>query len=215
MPQDRAQYRLRLVEHQSRRLRDTYADYAAQDVYRQVTDFFFDAIYSTRDKTRRDADFKSLYEYFNNKLGMEMIRALGRLVDLNELTGRLDELVTDQLMRLSRTPSFTHRHYEQAYRDCDNYDDRVIQIRRTVECMEFFHQVSQWRSMALMMKVVRLTARLKGAGELGDFLENGFNALRSVSDLSHFSQLVERREMERLDRIWREYEPSRRAARKA
>lgn len=210
---NRARFKLRLIEHQSERLKETYRDFAEQERYARVTDFFFNGIYSTKDKTQRDADFKSLYQYFQNKLGMEVIRALGRLVELNDLTDRLDEVVVDKLMQACRAPKFTHRQYEQAYRDGDNRAERLQQIKLIVDSVAYFHEVSHWRSIGLMLKVIHLTARLKGAHELGSFIENGFQAFRSLDDIQGFTKAVADRELERLERIWREYEPSASAAR--
>ncbi len=215
MAVDRVQLKQRLIEHQSLRLRETYGDFAEDSRYRHIADFFFTAIYSSQDKSKRDADFKELYEYFQDKLGMEIIRALGRLVDLNTLTNDLDELVVDQLQRVCRSAKFSNTQYEQAYRDCDNHDARVQQIKLILDSVRFFHEVSHWRSIGLMMKVIRLTARLKGATEMGDFIQQGFEALRTVKDVEPFLTAVNDRELERLNRIWKEFTPARKLSKKA
>lgn len=205
---DRADRKRALIEHQSERLRATYADWARQERYRLVTDFFFNGIYTTRDKSQRDAQFKSLYTYFQGKMGLDVIRALGGLVDLNELTDRLDERVLDALLPHCSGGRFTNRQYEQAYRDAEHHEDRVRQIQLIVDSVTYFHQLAHWRTIGLMLKVVRLTARLKGADELGQFIEDGFQAFRSLDDARGFVQVIKDREHERLERIWREYHPS-------
>jgi len=211
MPLDREQLRLRLIEHQIARLKDTYRDFLVEESYRKLTDFFFSALYSTQDTSKRDRDFKALYDYFRDRLGADVMQAIGKLIELNELTQALDEQMVDRLCSLARSARFTDREYEQGYRDCDNHGPRVEQIRMIVESMRFFHRIAHWPSMGLIVKVIKLTAKLKGAQELGDYLDQGFHAFRSVRDLTRFREAVERRELERLERIWKEYEPTSRA----
>lgn len=194
-----------LIQHQIERLKETYADFLNDEFSQELGTFFFDRLYSTQGKSKRDEDFKKLYEYFKDKLGQDFVAQLGKLVNLNDLTDRLDDLVVEQIEQLGLGTDFTREQYELAYRLCDNYEDRKQQIELICDTLLYFHKVSFWRSMSLVLRVVRMVARMKGAPELGDFLYDGYQTFRTVKDIEPFRAAMLEREMERLDRIWRDY----------
>ncbi|MBI3271988.1 MAG: hypothetical protein HYZ53_23545 [Planctomycetes bacterium] len=194
-----------LILHQIERLKETYRDFMNDEFYGVMGAFFFDKLYSTGDKAKRDEDFKKLYQYFQDKLPGEVVEQLGKLVAANDLTDRLDDLVVEQLERLEVGEEFTREQYELAYRLPDNYDDRKRQIELLGETMAYFHKMSRWRSMGFVLRLVRMVAKLKGATQLADFMQEGYDTFRTVDNLEPFHSAVMERELTRLDRIWRDY----------
>ncbi len=191
-----------LVAHQIGRLKDTYRDFVTDESTRTLGEFFFDRIYSTKDKDKRDADFKRMYETFKDRLGNEIAEQLRKLIHVNELTDVLDDLVVESLLRYGCEGTFTNQQYERAYRECDNYEERAEQIELLCDSMAFFHTISHWRSMALALKVIKLVARLKGAKELAEYMDEGYRAFRTVDDIGEFREAVYGREFVRLNRIY-------------
>lgn len=191
-----------LVAHQIARLKDTYRDFLSDETTRTLGEFFFDRIYSTRDKDKRDADFKRMYETFKDRLGDDIAEQLRKLIHVNELTDVLDDQIVEMLQAYGLDGKFTNAEYERAYRECDNYDERAEQIELLCDSMVFFHTISHWRSMALALKVIKLVARLKGAKELAEYLDEGYRAFRTVKDIHRFRDTVYEREFVRLNRIY-------------
>lgn len=191
-----------LVAHQIARLKDTYRDFVSVEATRVLGEFFFDRIYSTTDKEKRDADFKRLYESFKARLGHGIAEQLRKLIYVNELTDVLDDEVVTRLEGYGCNGRFTNAQYERAYRECDNYEERREQIELLCDSMVFFHTIAHWRSMVLALKVIKLVARLKGARELAEYLDEGYRAFRTVKDIGRFRDTVYDREFVRLNRIW-------------
>lgn len=192
-----------LVAHQIERLKETYRDFVVDDATRTLGAFFFDKIYSTQGKEKRDVDFKRMYETFKDRLGDEIADQLGKLVHVNALTDQLDEAVVAKMEDYGVNGTFTNDQYERAYRETDVYEERSEQIELLCDSMVFFHTISHWRSMSLALKVIKLVARLKGAKELADFLDEGYRAFRTVKEIAHFRETVYEREFLRLNRIYR------------
>ncbi|MBI5366835.1 MAG: hypothetical protein HZA54_07340 [Planctomycetes bacterium] len=201
----RAQLKQALILHQIDRLKGTYSDFLADEFHVELAKFFFDRLYSTTEKEKRDQDFRRLYEYFRDRLGADMVDQLSKLVEVNALTDRLDELVLDQFEKNGVGGKFTSAEYELAYRQCDNYDDRRRQIELLGATLVYFHRMSHWHTMGFLLKAVKLVAKLKGAEELGNFLYDGYRAFLTVKVIDSFSAAMRDREIERLDRIWRDY----------
>lgn len=191
-----------LVAHQIGRLKETYRDFLADEATRTLGEFFFDRIYSTGDKDKRDADFKRMYETFKDRLGEDIAAQLQKLIHVNELTDVLDDRIVETLVDYGVDGKFTNEQYERAYRECDNYEERSEQIELLCDAMVFFHTISHWRSMGLALKVIKLVARLKGARELAEYLDEGYRAFRTLDDITKFRETVYEREFMRLNRIY-------------
>ncbi len=192
-----------LVAHQIGRLKETYRDFVTDEATRTLGEFFFDRIYSTGDdKDKRDADFKRMYETFKDRLGEDIAGQLQKLIHVNELTDVLDDRIVETLEGYGVEAKFTNEQYERAYRECDNYEERAEQIDLLCEAMVFFHTIAHWRSMGLALKVIKLVARLKGARELAEYLDEGYRAFRTVKDVTKFRETVYGREFVRLNRIY-------------
>lgn len=191
-----------LVAHQIERLKDTYRDFVSNEATRALGEFFFQRIYSTVDKEKRDADFKRMYEIFKDRLGDEIAEQLRKLIYVNELTDQLDDRIVETLEGFGVDGVFTNEEYERAYKECDNYEERAEQIELLCDAMVFFHRIAHWPSMGLALKVIKLVARLKGARELAEYLDEGYRAFKTVKEITRFRDAVYEREFKRLNRIY-------------
>ncbi|MBI3097603.1 MAG: hypothetical protein HYY93_05060 [Planctomycetes bacterium] len=193
-----------LIEFQVARLQKTYEDFGRDPQHRLIADYFFRRVYSTTDKAERDLQFKKIYEAFRSALGPAIVEELGKLIRANELTDELDDRCLLELEKLGwRHPKpLTMPVYEAAYRAGDNYDRRVEQIRLLAETVEFFHGLSRWAAVGMVLKGVKLLARAKGASAFLQFIEDGYDAFRSVDDIAAFRKAMEERELEILNRIY-------------
>ncbi len=194
-----------LVLFQSNRLKKTYSDFVKSERFKKLTDFFFDDVYSPEDKTERDHQFKSLYEFFRSKLGESLTRGIGELVELNDLSRELDLELLDALAKIRREETFDEKDYEEGYRRCENYKVRVRQIEMLGRSIRYFRSLAERRTIGIVLKTVLSAASLLGGRVVIGFLKRGYDAYRSVTteEAEEFVRAVEERERARLDRIYR------------
>lgn len=191
-----------LVKAQVDRLKGTYRDFLEQDDYTVLTKFFLEDVYSTEGKAERDEGIKKVYDKFKEKVGRDIAENMKKVIQLNELTDKLDQLMVKKFREMGIGANFNEDEYEEAYYLTDVYDERVKQIRLILSSLSYFHGLSRYRSIGLALTLMRPYALLKGARALIDFLQEGFRAFRTVDDVSEFEKAIQVREMERLDRIY-------------
>lgn len=194
-----------LIAFQARRLTTTYADLVRSERFRALAEFFFRDVYSTEDKSKRDEEFKRLYETFRRKLGDRITRGIGELVELNDLSHGLDLLLAEALWEITGGDSVDDEGYEEGYRRCDNYDVRVKQIEMLTRSVRYFLGLAQYRTIGLVLRAVKSAAALFGGGTVISFLDRGYRAYRSVTpeEGEFFVTTIRDRERARLDRICR------------
>lgn len=194
-----------LVEFQVERLLLTYRDLRENPRYEHISEFFFNDVYSTRDKSERDDQFKRLYETFRRRFGEQITRGVGELVALNDLSDALDWRMVEALVAMKTGDPLTDEEYEEAYRRCDNHDTRVLQIEMLVRTIRHFRALAGHATIGLALMAVKAGAALFGGHTVIGFLDRGYHAYRSVTpaENEHFVTALEEREMARLDRIYR------------
>lgn len=193
-----------LRSYQVGRLRNTYADLLASSQYREICEFFFTDIYGTQDFSRRNRAFIKLSYFLKDAMGARIFSGIEMLIELNELTEILDDRMVEVLLGMGVSEQFSDEQYEQAYRKCDNYEERVRQISLTVTSTTFMHGMSKLHAIGFIIKGVRLAAIFIGVGEVMSFLERGYSAFSSVEDIDTFTSIIEEREMTRLNQIYEE-----------
>lgn len=194
--------RVELVDFQVERLRQTYRDFLENPDYRLLTKFFFEDVYSAQDKSARDASVRKLHAKVRDALGDEPVRRLEKVIELNEMTDRLDDAILEQFAKLGVRRGFTESEYEEAYYLCDNYEERDRQIGLILESLRYFHGLARYRTIGMGLTLLRPYAIVKRATGLLDFLQGGYRAFRSVASLDEFHDAIQTRETERLDRIY-------------
>jgi len=190
----------RLVAFQAKRLQETYSDFVRSERYAKIVEFFFADVYSTDDQTERDAQFKRLYEFFCRRLGESLTAGIGELVELNDFSRDLDRRMLEWL----RCEDFDGREYEDAYRSCDNYDERLRHIEMLCRSIRYFRSLAERRTIGLVLQAVKSAALVFGGHTVMAFLDRGYHAYRSVTveETEVFVKAVHDRELARLDRIY-------------
>jgi hypothetical protein len=192
-----------LVEWQSRRLAETYADLASQPRYRLAVEFFMQELYGPRDFSKRDHDLERVSPIIVRVLPAKVVHTVGRAVELNALSQELDNLLLDQLVK--EGCDFDHidtASYASAYRNCNNLSLRQLQITLTRELGEDLDRVVRKPLIRKALIMMRPAAELAGFAELQDFLELGFAAFQSMNGATGFLDTVIGRETEILQRIF-------------
>lgn len=195
------QYRLALQVFQSHRLRRDYADLAALPEYGPVGEFFFDEMYGPRDFSERDAGARRIQHVVHMLPGVHL-RDVEQVLELLDLTNRLDEHLAQLMLRRDTGMAFDEATYEACYRAADNYAERLHQLRLIDSSTYIVFNLSRSQLLGIGLHRSRLLARLAGIEAAHSFLMKGYDALRDVGDITLFATTVHERELARLNRIY-------------
>jgi len=187
---------------QSQRLARTYADLLDDPAYAPACRFFLSEIYAARDFSQRDAGGEQLFALLRRYLPEEMLRPLAEALALNRLTNELDAKLLQALLSLGAAEEITEAAYAEAYRLCDNYEERVSQIERIGSILREVGFGARLPLVGITLKAARLPASRAGWDELYNFLVSGYQAFRPMKDAGFFVDTIERRERLLLDRIY-------------
>src|SRR6476469_8497330 len=107
-------YKLTLQSFQSQRLRRDHADLAVEPQYRHIAEFFFEEMYGPHDFSSRDEQAHRLHQFVHLAPGLAA-RDVQDVLELLELTNRLDDAVAAQLHEQEVALDFDEATYERAY----------------------------------------------------------------------------------------------------
>jgi len=191
-----------LQKYQAERIRETYADIEEMPQYKKLAHFFFDEIYGPRDFGFRDESIKSLHHKLSGFLKGEMINAVGKVIELNELSDEVDNRMVDKMIELKIQPELNDEKYKKIYQSLDNYDQRVHQVNLLADSVKAVHHVSQMRLIGLSLKIVHRAAHFAGFGKIMDFLYDGYEAFHAVKDIDFFAGKILERELKINNRLF-------------
>jgi hypothetical protein len=192
-----------LRQWQSKRLASTYADLLKDPHYAPICGFFLSDIYAARDFSQRDQDAEHLYSLLSRYLPAVMLTLLADIIHVNKLTSLLDYALLRALIEeLHIVDTITPQDYAQAYRICDNYAERKLQIELLVKCLHEVGKGAHNLLVELSLRVAKLPAQHAGWFDLYDFLERGYAACKPARNFEFFVKTIEGRETAILDRIY-------------
>jgi hypothetical protein len=195
------EYKLALQAFQSQRLRRDLADLAAEPQYQKIGHFFFEEMYGPRDFTMRDKQAQQVHKLVHRVPGITH-QDVEPVLALLELTNELDEEITTLLMAREAPLDFDEALYERAYRQADNYAERVSQIELVITALGNVHRLSRNKLLGVALHGSQGFAYAAGLGDIHRFLRLGYQAIRPVHDVARLLTTIGVRERERLDRIY-------------
>jgi hypothetical protein len=188
---------------QSKRLERTHADLLTSPRYGPASRFFIEEIYAARDFSQRDQDIEYLYEMMSRILPDILLGLVRNAAEINDLTNGLDEALLKVLVKeLGVTDQITEGLYAQAYRICDNYDQRLYQIELLIKIGRQVDISTRLPLVGTALRLARVPARQAGWGDLYDFLNDGFKAFKHMHGAGEFLKTVQERETRILNRIF-------------
>jgi hypothetical protein len=131
-----------------------------------------------------------------------MVSAVSQVIELHELSDRLDDRMVDDMLAAGIGPDFNMDQYQMIYRGLDNYDERIYQINLSTEVTRAFHRLSRKWIVALSLKTVRTTAHMIGMGKIIDFIYEGYEGFRVIKAIDFFVDTVQERELAWHEKIW-------------
>lgn len=196
--------RLKLLrEWQSTRLAFTHRDLLEHPRYRAATLFFLSDVYAPRDFSQRNYDIQKAYDAMRKAVPERVVHTLAETIELHQFTDDLDSKLADVLFdQLGVGDIITPEQYAEAYRICDNYDDRVRQIEMITAIGRSVDRIVRLPFIGLTLKLAHTPAHLAGWHELQGFLERGFTAFKRMKGAEEFLTTIVKREIAILDRIY-------------
>lgn len=192
-----------LRQWQSERLARTHADLLAHPRFRAATEFFLSDVYAPRDFSQRNQDIEKAYDAMRKAVPERVIHTLADTIYLHHFTDELDAKLADALFgRLGVVDTITGEQYAEAYRLCDNHDERVRQIEMIVAIGRSVDRVVRLPFIGITLRLAHTPAVLTGWAELQNFLERGYAAFKRMKGAEEFLTTIERREIAILDRIY-------------
>jgi hypothetical protein len=198
----------RLRIWQSKRLAHTYADLLESPRYGPACSFFLTDIYAPRDFSQRDQDIEYLYTIMSSFLPDFLLKVIRKAIELNQLTNELDLALSRVLVEnlgvngVAPHPAINHELYAEAYRICDNFDERAHQIHLIGEVGRMVDRGTRIPLIGVTLHLARHPATHAGWGELHSFLERGYSAIKHMGRADYFLQTIQEREMGILERIF-------------
>jgi len=188
---------------QSERLKKTHADILNNPRYSAACNFFLDEIYGASDFSQRDNDLEYLYDVMSSVLPNFLLSLVRNTIDLNYLTNELDDQLLSVIVNdLQSADKITPQIYTEAYRLCDNYDQRVRQIDLLIEIGRQVDFGTKIPFISTTLRLARGPSHRAGWGDVHDFLENGYNSFKKIGGAKKFLAVIEKREKRILDRIY-------------
>ncbi len=192
-----------LRRFQSQRLARTHADLLASPRFGPAAQFFLSDVYGPRDFSQRDADMQRFYDGVRKVLPERAVAVLADVVNLSALTNELDDQLIHALVdELGVTDTITLEQYAAAYRICDNYAERLHQLKLIEEIGRGIDRMIKIPFIAIALRLAHTPAVLAGWGELQGYLERGFSAFKHMKGADDFMNAITGRETRILDAIF-------------
>lgn len=183
---------LRAVQlYQVERMRSTHASMIATPTQRPLCEFFLADLYGPREiGSSRAAALRSLVDMLKPILPRWIHDGSIGLIELHALSERVDDRLARMLRSRGRSTSFSTEEFESAYRACDDYDDRMMQIALFAGSTRFGHRLAWDPSIARLFRLAHGLRGLPRLEALLAMLERGFRAFRRAQDIAPFIEAM-------------------------
>lgn len=196
------QYKL-VRKFQTDRLANTYSDFLELPRYRPACIYFLTDIYGAQDFTKRDQELERMYKFIRLVLPPKLVESVGYMIELNTMVRRLDYQVASVLVNeLGVASSLTANQYAEAFRRCDNYVERMEQVRNTIMIITLVDEVVKQPMAGTSLRLARGPAEKAGWGDLYSFFARGYAAFKHMGGAEHFIATIRSREIRILDQIF-------------
>ena len=191
-----------LQRWQINRLQLTHKDMLSHDRYKLAAEFMLTQVYGGIDLSALVRDITRAIPVAVRIFPERVMRTAALALELNALTGELDEWMVRHLFETMGLKEITPEGYAQAYRNHESYPLRVRQIELAQQLGRGIDRYIASRMIYAAFKVARGPANAAGLGALYQFMEKGYAVLRPLRSAEEFLSLITERERELIDRIY-------------
>jgi hypothetical protein len=187
---------------QAVRLTRTHHDLLVDPRYQAVTQFFLTDLYGGLDLTELAREVERALPIATRLLPESVMRTSAVALELNALTGDLDEALTTMLFETMGETRITEKNMIEAYRACNNQADRHHQLKMLAELGGGLDRYVRSRVIYATFKIAQRPARMAGLGGLYDFLGRGFEVMRPMGSAQDFLERFVGSELAIVDNIF-------------
>lgn len=192
-----------LQRWQAARLARGFDDLLADPRSAPAARFFLSDLYGDHDVSGRDRDVERVMPLMQRLLPAEMLGIAADAMELAVLSHALDLRTAAALEEhgAAAEADITEQGYAQAYRSVGRARLRVRQVGLIRLVGGGLAQVVHTPTVAQLLRLARLPARMAGLTHLQSFLERGFGSFGKLPDAAAFVDTIvarERRVMQRL-----------------
>lgn len=190
-----------LQDWQRERLARSYADLIKQDRYQAAGEFFLSELYGGLHFRERDQEMERVLPVVVRMLSDDMLLAMARAFELQFLSLSLD---IEMALRVSDSgwQQLDTARYGEIYRECGHRSERQRQVELIHSLGLELNKLVRRRVVLWLIRTVRAPARAAGFGRLQAFLEQGFNAFRTMGDGTEFIETIYQRESQAMQRLF-------------
>lgn len=186
---------------QAERLTRTHADFLADARYEAVTRFFLSDLYGGLDLNELAREIERALPVATRLLPDSVMRTSAVALELNALTGELDEAVAAMLFETLGHNAITEANILEAYRACNQFEARHRQLDLLAELGGGLDRYVRSRVIYATFRIAHRPAQMAGLSSLYDFLGRGFEVMRPMGSAQDFINLFISRERTILDNI--------------
>lgn len=188
-------------QNQATRLSHTHADLLNDPRYQAVTQFFLSDLYGGLDLTELAREVERALPIATRLLPESVMRTSAVALELNALTGELDEAVTAMLFETMGVTEITDKAMIEAHRACNHHTERQHQMILLAELGGGLDRYVRSRVIYATFKIAQRPAKMAGLGGLYDFLGRGFDVMRPMGSAHDFLQRFVGKELAIIDNI--------------
>lgn len=186
---------------QAERLTKTHADFLEDPRYQAVTQFFLNEMYGGLDLNELAREIERALPVATRLLPESVMRTSAVALELNALTGELDEGVATMLFETLGYKEITEANLVEAYRAAGQHEARHRQLELLAELGNGLDRYVRSRVIYATFRIAQRPARMAGLGGLYDFLGRGFEVMRPMGSAQEFINLFVSRERAIVDNI--------------
>lgn len=187
---------------QVERLKRTHAALLDDERYQAATAFFLSDMYGGLDLTELANEIERALPIATRLLPDSVMRTSAVALELNSLTGELDEAVATILFEQMGVTEITDEAMAEAFRQACPREVRDRQIALLRELSTGLDKYVRSRVIYATFKIANKPAHMAGLGALYDFLGRGFAVMRPMGSAQEFLDLFLNRETQIMDRIY-------------
>lgn len=187
---------------QAERLTRTHADLLLDPRYQAVTEFFLTDLYGGLDLNELAREVERALPIATRLLPDSVMRTSAVALELNALTGELDEALATMLFETMGETEISEKNLIAAYRACDNRVERHRQMDLLAELGGGLDRYVRSRVIYATFKIAHRPARMAGLGGLYDFLGRGFEVMRPMGSAQEFLERFVGRERAIVDNVF-------------
>lgn len=169
--------------------------------YTAVTQFFLSELYGGLDVSELAREIERALPIATRLLPDSVMRTSGVALELNALTGELDEAMTHMLFEVMGVEQLNEINVAEAHRRLGLFNERERQMDLLMELGRGLDKYVRSRVIYATFKIASRPAHMAGLGGLYDFLGRGFEVMRPMGSAEDFLERFighERQVFERL-----------------